>query len=334
MPLEVREQWLAQVEEDIIDPAQKIIDPHHHFFAPGGAFPAYDLNDLWRDTTTHGVQKTVFMQCWEGYRANGPEWLRCVGETEWVNAIADAAKSEPDNAQIGAIISTADLRAGPAVREVLDAHVQASALFRGIRQAAAWDPDENILDMPGVENAQLYDDKNFRAGFAVLDDMGLVFDAYNYHHQIPSLTRLATDYPNVTIILDHLGTPLGVSSYAGRMDEIYATWTNDISELASCPNVRMKLGGLAMPWNGFGYDDHERPPTSDEIVNQQAKYYHFAIQQFGAERCMFESNFPVDKCALSYTVLWNAFKKMAADYSTAERNALFYDTAAEVYKIE
>ena len=273
------------------------------------------------------------MQCWEGYREDGPKRLRCVGETEWVNDVATAAKSNPDNAQIGAIISTADLREGTNVREVLEAHSQASPLFRGIRQPAAWDADEHIFNMPGVENAYLYDEENFRAGFAVLDDMELVFDAYIYHHQLPSLTRLATDYPNVTIVLDHLGTPLGVSSYAGRMDEIYSCWTDDIAKLAKCTNVRMKLGGLAMPWNGFGYDDDERPPTSNKIVNQQAKYYHFAIQQFGAERCMFESNFPVDKCALSYTVLWNAFKKIAADYSTAERNAMFYDTAAEVYKI-
>ena len=333
MPLEVREDWLAQVEEDVINPAQKIIDPHHHFFVPNGAFPTYDLSDLWHDTDTHGVEKTVFMQCWEGYRKNGPEHLLCVGETEWVDSIANQAKSDPNKAQIGAIIGTAELRLGVAVREVLEAHIEASSLFRGIRLAAAWDADENIMDMPAIENANLYDDQKFRAGFAVLDEMGLVFDAYNYHHQIPSLAKLAKDYPKAQIVLDHLGTPLGVSSYAGRMDEIYATWTNDIAEIAKCPNVVMKLGGLAMPWNGFGYDDDKRPPTSDEIVNQQAKYYHFAIQQFGAERCMFESNFPVDKCSLSYTVLWNAFKKMAADYSTAEQDAMFYDTAARVYKI-
>ena len=334
MPLEVREGWLAQVEEEVINPDQRIIDPHHHFFVPGGAFPAYDLNDLWEDTDTHGVQKTVFMQCWEGYRDQGPEHMQCVGETEWVDSIANKAKSDLSRAQIGAIIGTAELRLGAPVREVLEAHLAASPLFRGIRLAAAWDADENIMDMPGVENAALYDDDNFRAGFAVLDDMGLVFDAYNYHHQIPSLTKLAKDFPNVTIVLDHLGTPLGVSNYAGRMDEIYATWTKDVGDIAQCPNVVMKLGGLAMPWNGFGYDDDVRPPTSDEVVAQQAKYYHFAIQQFGADRCMFESNFPVDKCALSYTVLWNAFKKMAADYSPAEQDGMFYDTAKRVYKID
>lgn len=333
MPLELRESWLAQVQEEVLDPERKIIDPHHHFFVPGGAFPAYDLNDLWRDTSTHGVEKTVFMQCWEGYRQDGPEQLLCVGETEWVNSIAIEASSQPQKAQIGAIVGTAELRLGAKVREVLEAHLKASPLFRGIRQAAAWDADQNIMDMPGVENANLYDDAQFREGLAVLDEMDLVFDAYNYHHQIPSLAKLAKDFPKLQIVLDHLGTPLGVSSYAGRMDEVYAQWVVDIAEIAQCPNVVIKLGGLAMPWNGFGYDDHRCPPTSDELVAQQGKYYHFAIQQFGAERCMFESNFPVDKCALSYTVLWNAFKKMAADYSAPEKNAMFYETARRVYKI-
>ncbi|MGR8948824.1 MAG: amidohydrolase family protein [Gammaproteobacteria bacterium] len=334
MPLEVRESWLSQVKEEVLNPHQKIIDPHHHFFAPGGAFPQYDLSNLWDDTDTHGVEKTVFIQCWEGYRDDGPEHLLCVGETQWVNGIAKAAQAQPSKAQIGAIIGTAELRMGAAVREVLEAHIEASPLFRGIRLAAAWDADENIMDMPGVEHAMLYDDEQFRAGFAVLDDMGLVFDAYNYHPQISSLTKLAKDFPNVQIVLDHLGTPLGVSGYAGRMDEIYAKWTGDVAELAKCPNVVMKLGGLAMPWNGFGYDDASRPPTSDELVADQGRYYHFAIQQFGPERSMFESNFPVDKCALSYTVLWNAFKKIAADYSTPEKDAMFYDTAKRVYRID
>lgn len=332
MPLELREDWLAQVQEDVLEPDRPIIDPHHHFFVPGGAFPAYDLNDLWRDTDTHGVKQTVFMQCWEGYRTEGPEHMLCVGETEWVDNFAAQTRAEPAKAQIGAIIGTAELRLGEGVREVLLAHQKASSLFRGIRLAAAWDADEAIMSMPGLDDGDLYGDVKFREGFAVLDELGMVFDAYNYHHQLPSLARLASDFPNVQFVLDHLGTPLGVSSYAGRRDEIYAQWTKHIAELAKCPNVAMKLGGLAMPWNGFGYDDAERPPTSDELVAAQGKYYHFAIQQFGAERCMFESNFPVDKCALSYTVLWNAFKKLAADYSANDKDAMFHDTAKKIYR--
>lgn len=332
MPLlSVNERWLAQVEEQILEPERRIVDPHHHFFAPGGDFPFYDLDALWADTATHNVEQTVYLQCWEGYRTSGPEELRCVGETEWVDAIAAQARDKPGAAQIGAIIATAELRLGAQVRPVLEAHRAASGLFRGIRQGAAFDADETIMSMPGVDDAGLYADPAFRAGFAVLDDLGLVFDAYHYHHQTPQFIELARAFPNVPMVLDHLGTPLGVGPYAGRRDEIFETWARDLAEVARCPNVSMKLGGLAMPWNGFGFEEAARPPGSDDIVARQARYYHYAIEQFGPARCMFESNFPVDKVALSYPVLWNAFKKLAAGYSEAEKDHLFRGTATRVY---
>lgn len=333
MPLTVRPDWLAQVHEDIVDPERRIVDPHHHFFVASEDFPHYELSDLRADTASHNVEQTVYLQCWEGYRSDGPEELRVVGETEWVDGIAHEARKNPHAVQIGGIMGTAELRLGAAVRPVLEAHCAASSLFRGIRQAAAWDADETIMSMPGIDSAALYADPDFRAGAAVLADMGLVFDAYHYHHQTPHLIALARALPGLSIVLDHLGTPLGVGPYAGRRDEIFTHWARDIAELATCPNVTMKLGGLAMPWNGFGYDDAERPPTSDELVAAQSRYYDYAIEQFGPQRCMFESNFPVDKCALSYNVLWNAFKKMVSAYSEAERDAMFRGTATRVYAL-
>ena len=329
--MEVREAWLQQVEEQVIDPTRRIVDPHHHFFVVGDDFPHYRLEDLWGDTATHRVEQTVYLQCWQGHREDGPEEMRPVGETEWVDGIAARAREHPDAAQIGAIIGTVEMRLGAAVRPVLEAHRAASTLFRGIRQAAAWDADPDIMSMPGVETPLLYADAKFREAFAVMDDMGLVFDAYHYHHQTPSLTDLARAYPSVSIVLDHLGTPLGVGPYAGREEAIFDEWRRDLAELATCPNVTVKLGGLAMPWNGFGFEAHDRPPTSDELVALQSRYYHFAIDTFGPNRCMFESNFPVDKCALSYTVLWNAFKKMAERYSENEKDDLFRGTATRVY---
>ncbi|MGE0486312.1 MAG: amidohydrolase [Gammaproteobacteria bacterium] len=333
MPLEVRPSWLAQVEEEVLDPGRRIVDPHHHFFVPGGAFPAYDLADLWSDTDTHGIAKTVFLQCWEGYRTDGPEELRCLGETEWVASIAAEAAREPARAQIAGIVGSCEMRLGAAVRPILEAHVAASPLFRGIRQAAAWDADEGLFSMPGMSDGALYDDAGFRAGAAVLAAMDLSLDAYHYHTQNPALLRLARALPQLPIVLNHLGTPLGVGPYANRRAEVVAQWRADIAELARCPNVYMKLGGLAMPWNGFGYDDAARPPTSDELVADQADYYHYAIEQFGPSRCMFESNFPVDKCALSYTVLWNAFKKMAVRYGESEQDDMFYGTANRFYRL-
>ncbi|MFT4561495.1 MAG: L-fuconolactonase [Gammaproteobacteria bacterium] len=334
MPLEVREDWLAKVPEEIVDPNRRIIDPHHHFFVAGGDFPFYDLDSLWGDTETHNVEQTVFLQCWEGYRTDGPEEMMPVGETEWVESIARTASRRPAMAQIGAIMGTAELRLGAKVRAVLEAHVAASPLFRGIRLGGAWDADENIMSMPGIDDGNLYEDAAFREGFSVLADMGLCFDAYQYHTQTKGLTALAKAFPSVNIVNDHLGTPLGVGPYAGKSEEVFAQWAADLAELASCPNVSIKLGGLAMPWNGFGFDDDPQPPTSDEVVEKQARYYDHAIEVFGADRCMFESNFPVDKCALSYTVLWNAFKKMAAKYTEPEQDAMFRATAARFYQIE
>ena len=333
MAIAIRHEWLSQVQEDIIEPNRRIVDPHHHFFAETQHFPHYDLQDLWADTGTHNVEQTVYLQCWEGYRQDGPEELRVVGETEWVDTIAQQASQHPQAAQIGAIIGTTELRLGSAVRPVLEAHQTASKLFRGIRQPAAWDSSNEIASMPGVNDANLYDDPKFREGFAVLDDMKFSYDAYQYYHQTPSLTALARAFPNVDIVLNHLGTPLGLGPYAGKQEDIYSHWARDLKELATCPNVSVKLGGLATHRTGFGFETQALPPSSDELVSKQARYYHFAIETFGPSRCMFESNFPVDKLALSYPILWNAFKKLAADYTKAEKDELFRGTATRVYQL-
>lgn len=334
MAIVVRPEWLAQVKEETIDPSRRIVDPHHHFFAQNPDFPRYDLESLHADTATHRVEQTVYLQCWEGYRTEGPEHLRVVGETEWVDGFAAQARQIPGAARIGAIMATADLCTGAAVREVLEAHQSASRLFRGIRQIAAWDPCPDLLSMPGLQDGNLYGQSGFRDGFKVLSGMGLVFDAYHYYHQTPHLTALAEAFPETPIVLDHLGTPLGVGPYANREEEIRQVWARDLNTLARCPNVYVKLGGLAMPWNGFGFELAARPPTSDELVARQSYHYHYAIETFGPSRCMFESNFPVDKCALSYQVLWNAFKKMAARYTEPEQDAMFRGTASRVYGLE
>ena len=331
--IEIREDWLAQSTEEAIEPARCIIDPHHHFFAQATEFPHYDLDQLWADIGSHNVAQTVYLQCWEGYRTQGPEDMKCVGETEWVDGIAARARLRPQAAQIAAMMGNMDLR-GARVREVLEAHCAASSLFRGIRQIAAWDTNDVLFVMEGVTHANLYGEPAFRAGFAVLSEMGLRFDAWHYHPQTTHLTALARAFPTTPIVLDHLGTPVGIGSYAGHEEEIYREWARDLTALASCPNVSIKLGGLAMPWNGFGFEQAAQPPSSDQLVAKWARYYHHAIEQFGPERCMFESNFPVDKCAVTYAVLWNAFKKMAARYSEAEKDSLFRGTAAKFYGIE
>lgn len=335
MSVTVNKEWLAKVTEQAIEPNRRIIDPHHHFFVKSEAYPHYDLGDLVADTARHGVEQTVYLQCWEGHRETGPEHMKPVGETEWVDSIAKEAAKNPKAVQIGAMMGTGELRGTEAqVHEFLDAHIAASTLFRGIRQIAAFDDSgSDLLSMEGVPNARLYDDAAFRRGFKILSDKGLVFDAYHYHHQTPCFTEFARAFPDTTMVIDHLGTPLGVGAYKGREEEIFVQWKKDLAELAKCSNVNMKLGGLAMPWNGFGFESQATPPSSDELVARQIRYYQYAIQTFGPQRCMFESNFPVDKCGVSYDVLWNAFKKIAASYSEAEKDAMFRGTAARVYRI-
>lgn len=326
--------WLALVKEDIIEPARRIIDPHHHLWRRAGF--DYLLKDLWADTCSgHNIEKTVFVECRAEYRTDGPEHLKCLGETEFVAEQArESARGGKGKAEIAAIVSNADLRLGEAVREVLEAHKEiGDGRFRGIRHAGARDAHPEALSIPGRAPEGLYAMPLFREGMKVLGKMGLTYDTWHYHHQNRAFADLARAVPETTMILDHFGTPLGVGPYTGKRAEIFEQWKKDIREIADCPNVVAKLGGLAMPDNGFGWDKQDSPPTSDAFVAAQRDYYLYTIECFGPDRCMFESNFPVDKRSLAYPVLYNGLKKIAAGFSEAEKDAMFYGTAARVYSI-
>ena len=324
--------WLSKVSEEIIDPDREIVDPHHHLWTR----PEwnYELAELWSDTGAgHNVVQTVFLECGSAYDEAAPEHLQPVGETRYVAAIAEASRADPDRATIAAIVSRADLR-HPELDAVLDAHDAAgTGLFRGIRHAGARDPHPEALTIAGRAPEGLYADPDFRAGVARLGERGYSYDTWHYHHQNAAFCELASAVPDTTMVLDHFGTPLGVGPYAGKRDEIFSAWQKDIEAIAACPNVVAKLGGLAMPDNGFGWHQRDLPPTSDEFVEAQARYYHHTIECFGAERCMFESNFPVDRLSIGYVVLWNGLKKIAARYSEAEQTAMFSGTARRVYQL-
>jgi L-fuconolactonase len=328
--------WLDQVIEDVVEPERRIIDPHHHLWSyPGRS--TYMLEELWADTGSgHRVEKTVFIECRSGYRADGPEPLRPVGETDFVAEVAEQSRrGGPGRAQIAGIVAHADLRLEAALDEVLEAHrVEGRGLFRGIRHAGAHDPDRAALSIPGRAPAGLYVDEAFRRGVRRLGELGLTYDTWHYHHQNRDFAALARAVPETTLVLDHFGTPLGVGRFAGQRDAIFAQWKLDIAEIARCPNVVAKLGGLAMPDNGFGWDQRDRPASSDELVAAQRDYYLHTIDCFGPERCMFESNFPVDRRSIGYRALWNALKKIAAPFGEAEKHAMFHATAARVYRLE
>lgn len=324
--------WLAKQREEVIDPGREIVDPHHHLWPKPHL--SYDLEELWSDTEDgHNVTATVFMECGSAYRADGPEHLRPVGETEFVTAASERAARSPEKAQIAAIIGYADLR-HEALDTVLDAHeAAAKGRFRGIRHAGACDDDPGALSIAGRAPTGLYADPAFRRGVARLGERGLTYDTWNYHHQLKDFADLARAVPGTVMILDHFGTPLGVGKYAGKRAEIFERWKDDIAEVAACPNVHAKLGGMAMPDNGYGWNTRETPPSSDEFVEAQAPWYNHAIKCFGPERCMFESNFPVDRLSISYRTLWNGLKKIAADYPEAAKAAMFSGTAKKVYTL-
>jgi predicted TIM-barrel fold metal-dependent hydrolase len=268
------------------------------------------------------------MECRAAYRTDGPPALAPVGETEWV-----AGEAQRSSGLIAGIVGHADLRL-PDLDSILDAHTEAGGgLFRGIRDALSRAEPADGLMIAGGAPARLFEDPAFRAGVARLGARRLTYDTWHYHYQNREFLALARAVPDTVMVLDHFGTPIGVGRYADQRDEIFDNWKRDIADIARCENVVAKLGGLAMPDNGFGWHLADRPPTSDEFVAAQGRYYHHMIESFGADRCMFESNFPVDRMSLSYRVLWNGLKKLARDYSPAERESLFTGTATRVYRL-
>jgi len=327
------QEWLDQVAEEIEDPDQRIVDPHHHLWPADGALP-YSLDDLHADTGSgHRIEGTVFVECGASYRADGPDHLKVVGETDFVAANAAESAARADQATIKGIVGNADLRLD-ALDEVLDAHTEAGqGLFRGIRHAIAHTPDKTDMMIPGRASPYVSVDPAFRRGLTRLGERGLTYDSWNYHYQNREVAALAAAAPGTTIVLDHFGTPIGVGAWTGQLDDIFDTWKVDVAEVAENENVVAKIGGLAMPDNGYGWHQRATPATSDEIVAAHERWYLHMIECFGPDRCMFESNFPVDRFSVSYSVVWNAFKKMAARFTPEERDQMFYGTASRIYSL-
>ena len=330
--------WLAQVQEEIIDPQLPIIDPHHHLWNGdnqlAGSFP-YLIENLNEDTFSgHNIVGTIFMECAQGYYSDGEEKYKPVGETEFVVNLMKASKKLPKTTNIIGIIGYADLMLGGEVKDVLDKHLlKGEGFFKGIRHAAGWDKNAEIHNSHSNPIENIYFNKSFREGAEELIKLNLTFDAWHYHHQIKDLSNFAIKYPELTIIHDHFGGPLGVGPYEGKRVEIFKKWKDDISLLSESKNVYAKLGGLAMPVNGWNFHKQNKPASSDQILDMHHEYYLHTINCFGVERCMFESNFPVDRRSVSYHILWNAFKKMVLDYSDEDKNKLFFQNAKDIYGV-
>lgn len=333
----VRTEWLSQVLEPPIEPDLPIVDAHHHLWKlPNDTYLLPDfLDDLQPPEGGHNIVATVFAECGAMYRQDGPAELRSVGEVEFANGVAAQAASGVfgPTRVAAAIFGSADLMLGNEVGRVLDAHVaRAPDRYRGVRPIVAADPHGVLDPWPSAPDGMMAS-AAFRAAARELERRGLSLDIWVFHHQLGEVANLARALPGLTIILDHIGTPLGMGYYGDRRAEVLADWRAGLEKVAACPNVVVKLGGLNMHFNGFGWHDRPRPPSSDELAAANGPYYRAAIDLFGPDRCLFESNFPMDKRSCGFGVLWNAHKKMTRGYSADEKALMFHDVAMRTYQI-
>jgi L-fuconolactonase len=329
--------WLALTEEPILEPELPICDPHHHFWDRRTArlpYQRYLLDELLADVDCgHNVRSTVFIEARAMYRATGPVEMRPVGEVEFVQGLAAASASGIYGACRAAatIIGHADLKLGDRVEPVLAALQAASPnRFKGIRHICTWNADPRVESR---ETAGVLSTQAFRAGAKVLARMGLSLDTIVCFPQLPELAEFARAVPDLPIILNHLGGLNRTGPFADRDDEVMPEWRRGMAEMAKCPNVLLKLGGIGMPRFGFDWHLRDQPIGSEELAASMAPLLSYCIEQFGPDRCMFESNFPVDKVSFSHPIVFNAFKRFSTGYSAAERAALLHDTAARAYRI-
>ena len=333
--------WLVLTQEPTLEPEIPICDPHHHFLdfrLTEIPYQRYLLHELVADINSgHNVRSTVLIEDKSMYRTDGPEDMRPVGEVEFAQGLAAASASGlygPSRAAAG-IVGYANLSLGDRVEPVLQALLAASPnRFRGVRHSVTWDPHPEVRNASADTVDGQLASNDFRAGARLLAGMGLSFEGWLYFHQLPQLADFARALPGLTIIVNHIGGLLRLGPYANRDDEVLPIWRSGIASVASCPNVYMKLGGMGETRSGFDWHTRTKPIGSEELAESMAPIMTYCIEQFGPERCMFESNFPADKISYSYNVLYNAFKRLSKEYSATERAAMFHDTAAWVYRIE
>ena len=332
----VRPDWLAQRAEEILEPDLPIIDPHHHLL-DRSAHGTYLLPDLLADLASgHNVVATVYLEWLSMYRADGPVEMRPVGEVEFANGVAamSASGTYGTARACAGIVGHGELTLGSRVAEVLEAmQVAGGGRFRGVRLIAASDPDQPRWGGPVIRPRGLLLDKTVREGFAQLAPRGLSFETWVFHPQLGDVVDLARTFPETPICVDHVGGPIGLGRYEGQRDAVFSDWRQRIGELAACPNVHVKLGGMGMKSFGFGFHEHELPPSSEQLAAAWRPYVETCIAAFGPKRAMFESNFPVDKGSYGYGIYWNACKRLAKGMSAAEKAELFHGTASRFYRL-
>ena len=343
----LRPDWLAKAPpEEVIEPDLPIIDTHHHLWrllrgARGETWDVpeyrYLLEEYVADCNTgHNIIGSVFLQCHAMYRATGPVQMKPVGEVEFaagIAAMSDSGGYGKTKVACG-IVGFADLTAGDWVTPVLEAQIRAGGgRFRGVRHSSGYDPDPVIGNSAPDIKPGLYLRDDFRAGLKRLTALGLSLDAWGFHPQLPDIVDLVRAFPYTNFVMGHCGGPLGYGRHAGRQKEVFADWKKSITELAKCQNVTIKLGGMMQRLAAYPYMDIEAPPSSEQLANYWRPYVETCIELFGANRCMVESNFPVEKMGIGFVALFNALKRLASGASADEKAAIFAGTARRVYRL-
>lgn len=330
-------EWLALRTEEVLDPHIPIVDAHHHLW-DRRPVSLYLLPEILQDINEsgHHVRGTIFAECTSMYRADGDPSMACIGQVEFVNGIgAMSASGVYGRVRVCAgIVGKVDLTEGARAADILaECIARAPDRFRGIRHMAAWDASPEVSTLARPPERNLLDNPKFREGFNALAPLDLSFDAWVYHPQLPQLISLVDAFPDTKIVVNHMGGRAGLGPYAERKDEVFAEWAESIRQLAKRDNVFMKIGGIGMRLPGFDFMDRDLPPTSEELAQAFQPAFDVCVEAFGPSRCIFESNFPVDKACCSYRVMWNAFKRLAAGYSETEKASLFAGTAVRVYRL-
>ncbi|PRD42462.1 amidohydrolase [Phyllobacterium phragmitis] len=325
----VRDDWLAKAREEIIAPEQPILDAHHHLWVrPQGRYAAAELQ---KDVSCgHDVRASIYVQCRTGYKTDVEPALQPVGEVETILAWCRNQPNYP-----AAIIAFADLQLGSGVRRVLDPLIQTGdGKVRGIRNTTAYHAHPAVRSNPNPPPDGLLRSETFLAGAKALAAYGLNLDVWAYHTQLGEVLALAAAVPDLTVVIDHCGGPLGVGPYRPADPEVFGEWCKSIVQLAELSNTRIKIGGFGLTVLGYRYADAPIPPQSEQLAFDWSPYFAHCLESFGPQRTMFESNFPVDKGQFSYGTLWNAFKRLASDLSPEERDDLFWRTAARSYGLD
>jgi len=325
----VREDWLSMAGEEVITPDQPILDAHHHLWErPEGRYRAEELHE---DVISgHDVRASIFVQCRTGYRLDMPPARQPVGEVETILAWCRNQPNYP-----AAIVAFADLQLGEGVRPVLDALIEAGeGRVRGIRNTTAYHPHSEVRSNPQPPPDGLLRSAAFFEGARVLAEYGLSLDVWAYHTQLDEIFALARVMPDLTIIIDHCGGPLGVGPHDRKDAEVFAAWQKALARVASLHNTRIKIGGFGLSVMGYRYADAPAPPLSPELASDWSPYFAVCLENFGPQRAMFESNFPVDKGQFGYRTLWNAFKRLTGNLGQNERDDLFWRSAARCYRID